>query len=219
MTIQTPVPTIWNLYDNLKIQLGQERAFCGIPLSNLNQLANEVHPGAFCLLDPVGYLEFYAVFEEGAVRCTTLLEVTLHGELKCLGSRTASPLAQPAIEFANRANEMFAFTWEGEDVENVILDRLSAGKLDGIVGSDVVSICGNKKELIRSQIIRGIPQVLQIPVDANGKELSDEQTIITEFTTDADKIGFIRNNGHGIKDDEIQAYVSRYQKPRHRNKL
>lgn len=86
-----------------------EKAFGGIQLSKLNELAKEVYHGLSCTIDQYGFLVFHSKSNRG--HQTFHLQMTLDeaGKLINLGGHYPGQWWSSADEFAKKANELFTF--------------------------------------------------------------------------------------------------------------
>lgn len=101
--------------------------------------------------------------------------------------------------------------------EQHLLQKMDSGALDGIVGNSTETSGGST---VWTEIKDGNPVVFKRgPVGKffNGKENERYEgalTIKQKWTTDEEKIAFLRKFGWLIKDDEVKAYSAKYKPSR-----
>ena len=86
-----------------------EKAFAGIPLSKLNELAKKVYHGLSCTIDQYGFLVFHSKSNRGHQTFHTQMTLDETGKLINLGGHYPGQLWSSADEFAKKANELFTF--------------------------------------------------------------------------------------------------------------
>ncbi|MBQ9265162.1 MAG: hypothetical protein IJ189_13270 [Clostridia bacterium] len=101
------------------------------------------------------------------------------------------------------------------DLEKTILEKLSSGQLDGVVGNDLIT-GDHAKVTIRTVIINGIPQILRFGPDHkyfDGKENIhvDGKKTIQLFETVADKLKFLQKFGWLLSDSDVKKYSAMYK--------
>ncbi len=99
-------------------------------------------------------------------------------------------------------------------IEKELLEKMNTGLLDGIVGNDLIT---NGGSTVRMIIKNGIPQQLkQGPSKRffNGKENEVIEGVLHTLKTwssDEEKIQFLRKFGHLIKDTNVQTYSAKFK--------
>ena len=86
-----------------------EKAFAGIPLSKLNELAKKVYHGLSCTIDQCGFLVFHSKSNRGHQTFHTQMTLDETGKLINLGGHYPGQWWSSADEFAKKANELFTF--------------------------------------------------------------------------------------------------------------
>lgn len=92
-----------------KVIIEPEKAFCGVPLSKLNELAKQIYHGLSCTIDQCGFLVFHSKSNRGHQTSHTQMELDQTGKLLNLGGHYPGQWWSSADEFAKKANELFAF--------------------------------------------------------------------------------------------------------------
>jgi hypothetical protein len=86
-----------------------EKAFGGIQLSKLNELAKEVYHGLSCTIDQSGFLVFHSKSNRGHQTFHIQMALDEAGKLINLGGHYPGQWWSSADEFAKKANELFTF--------------------------------------------------------------------------------------------------------------
>lgn len=101
------------------------------------------------------------------------------------------------------------------ELERTVLDKLSSGVLDGVVGDDFIT--GNHAKITIRQIIEnGIPQTLRFGAD--GKYFDNKENVripgnVTAklFETIPEKLQFLQKFGWLMDDPDVKAYSSLFK--------
>lgn len=104
---------------------------------------------------------------------------------------------------------------EVKKLENVILEKLHKGLLDGVVGNDFVT-GGRAKVTYRKIIEDGVPMILRFGADRkyfdNRENVRIAGKITSEvFNTSQEKLYFLRKYGWLMEDSDVIAYSALYK--------
>ena len=86
-----------------------EKAFSGIPLSKLTELAKQIYHGLYCSIDKSGFLVLHQNSNRRHQTFHTQMTLDETGKLINLGVHYPGQRWSGADEFAKRANELFEF--------------------------------------------------------------------------------------------------------------
>ena len=101
------------------------------------------------------------------------------------------------------------------ELERTVLDKLSSGVLDGVVGDDFIT--GNHAKItIRKIVENGIPQILRYGADSRYFDNKENVRIsgnVTKklFETVAEKLQFLQKFGWLMDDPDVKAYSSLFK--------
>jgi hypothetical protein len=102
-----------------------------------------------------------------------------------------------------------------DKLEKIVLEKLSKGLLDGVVGGDFET--GNYAKVTLRKIIKnGIPQILRFGPDSKFFDNKENirvpgKTSVQLFETVAEKLDFLRKFGFLIKDKDVKAYSALFK--------
>ena len=100
-------------------------------------------------------------------------------------------------------------------IEKIVLEKLSKGLLDGVVGNDFIA--GDYAKVTFRKVIKdGIPQILRIGADSKFFDNKENVRIAgkiatTLFETAAERLAFIQKYGWLINDPDAQAYSALFK--------
>ncbi|MEG2379968.1 MAG: hypothetical protein RSB77_07110 [Bacilli bacterium] len=102
-----------------------------------------------------------------------------------------------------------------DELEKIVLEKLSKGLLDGPVGDDFIT--GDYAKVTLRKIIKdGIPQILRFGADS--KYFNNKENIrvpgkesVQLLDTIAEKIEFLRKFGWLINDPDVKAYSALFK--------
>lgn len=92
-----------------KVITEPEKAFAGVPLSELNELAKQIYHGLSCTIDQRGFLVFHSISNRGHETFHTQIKLDPTGKLLNLGGHYPGQWWSSADEFAKKANELYTF--------------------------------------------------------------------------------------------------------------
>lgn len=101
------------------------------------------------------------------------------------------------------------------ELENIIIEKLNKGLLDGPVGPDF-NTGGHAIVTIRKFIVDGIPQIIRFGADR--KYFDNKETIkiagqktVQLFESVADKLQFFQKYGFLLNDSDVKAYSALFK--------